>query len=221
MIGIVFITFEGVEGSGKTTQAGLLKDFLLQKGYKVTLTREPGWGAVGRLIRRMLLEEKELDLDPLAELCLFCADRVQHVRDLIKPKLKKGEIVICDRYADSTVVYQGYGRRLDLDLVRKLAKASTLNLQPRLTFLFNLPVKLGLSRLEKRAGKTKMDEESLEFHERIRQGYIFIAQKEPERIRIINAARDIGEVQEEIRRIVLEYLPKPDSRLGSKEDRDN
>ncbi|MEM2936396.1 MAG: dTMP kinase [Candidatus Bathyarchaeia archaeon] len=117
----MFITFEGVEGSGKTTQAGLLKDFLLQKGYKVTLTREPGWGAVGRLIRRMLLEEKELDLDPLAELCLFCADRVQHVRDLIKPRLKKGEIVICDRYADSTVVYQGYGRRLDLDLVRKLS----------------------------------------------------------------------------------------------------
>jgi len=215
----VFITFEGVEGSGKTTQADLLKDFLLQKGYKVTLTREPGWGALGRLIRRMLLEEKELDLDPLAELCLFCADRTQHVRDFIKPKLKKGEIVICDRFADSTVVYQGYGRRLDLDLVKKLAKASTLNLQPRLTILFNLPVKLGLSRLEKRTGKTKMDEESLEFHERIRQGYISIAQKEPERIRIINAARDIKEVQEEIRRIVLEYLPTLDSPLGSKEDR--
>jgi dTMP kinase len=207
----VFITFEGVEGSGKTTQAELLRDFLLDKGYKVTLTREPGWGALGRLIRRMLLEEKDLDLDPLAELCLFCADRAQHVRDLIKPKLKEGEIVICDRFADSTVVYQGYGRRLDLDLVKRLAKASALDLQPRLTLLFNLPVRLGLSRLEKREGKTKMDLEPLEFHERIRQGYMYIAQKEPDRVKVVNAARDINEIQEEIKSIVVEYLPKRNS----------
>ena len=207
----MFITFEGVEGSGKTTQAELLRDFLLGKGYRVTLTREPGWGALGRLIRRMLLEEKDLDLDPMAELCLFCADRAQHVRDLIKPKLKEGEIVICDRFADSTVVYQGYGRRLDLDLVKRLAKASALDLQPRLTLLFNLPVRLGLSRLEKREGKTKMDLEPLEFHERIRQGYMYIAQKEPDRVKVVNAARDINEIQEEIKGIVVEYLPKRNS----------
>ncbi|MBI2485931.1 MAG: dTMP kinase [Deltaproteobacteria bacterium] len=204
----MFITFEGVEGSGKTTQTGLLKDFLLERGYKVTLTREPGWGAVGKLIRRMLLEERDLELDPLAELCLFCADRVQHVRDFIKPKLEQGEIVICDRFNDSTLVYQGYGRKLDLDLVKKLAKSSALGLEPQLTILLNLPVKLGLSRLKKRSGKTKMDEEPVEFHERIRQAYVFIAQKEPGRIRVVNAAGDIKEIQEEIRSIVLECLSK-------------
>jgi dTMP kinase len=202
----MFITFEGVEGSGKTTQTGLLKDFLLERGYKVTLTREPGWGAVGKLIRRMLLEERDLELDPLAELCLFCADRAQHVRDFIRPKLEQGEIVICDRFNDSTLVYQGYGRKLDIDLVKRLAKSSALGLEPQLTILLNLPVRLGLSRLTKRTGKTKMDEEPVEFHERIRQAYVFIAQKEPGRIRVVNAAGDIKEIQEEIRSIVLECL---------------
>lgn len=204
----MFITFEGVEGSGKTTQTGLLRDFLLERAYKVTLTREPGWGAVGKLIRRMLLEERDLEIDPLAELCLFCADRAQHVRDFIKPSLEQGEIVICDRFNDSTLVYQGYGRKLDLDLVKKLAKASALGLEPELTILLNLPVRLGLSRLKKRAGKTKMDEEPVEFHERIRQAYVLMAQKEQKRIRVVNAAGDIKDIQEEIRSIVLECLSK-------------
>jgi dTMP kinase len=204
----MFITFEGVEGSGKTTQTGLLKDFLLERGYKVTLTREPGWGAVGKLIRRMLLEERDLELDPLAELCLFCADRAQHVRDFIRPKLEQGEIVICDRFNDSTLVYQGYGRKLDIDLVKRLAKSSALGLEPQLTILLNLPVRLGLSRLTKRTGKTKMDEEPVEFHERIRQAYLFLAQKEPGRIRVVNAAGDIKDIQKEIRSIVLECLAK-------------
>jgi len=204
----MFITFEGVEGSGKTTQTTLLKDFLVQQGYKVTVTREPGWGAVGKLIRRMLLEERDLELDPMAELCLFCADRAQHVRDLIKPSLDQGQIVICDRFNDSTLVYQGYGRKLDLDLVKKLSKSSALGLEPELTILLNLPVRMGLSRLKKRAEKTKMDEEPLEFHERIRQAYLLMAQKEPKRIRVVNAAMDVDEIQEEIRNIVLKSLPK-------------
>ncbi len=204
----MFITLEGVEGSGKSTQAELLKKFLLKQGHRVILTREPGWGAVGRLIRRMLLEEKDLELDPLAELCLFCADRTQHVRDFIKPKLKEGELVICDRFTDSTIAYQGYGRKLDLDLVEKVSKAAALGLKPELTILLNIPVRLGLSRLEKRSGKTKMDEEPLEFHEQVRQGYVFIAQKEPKRVKVVNAARDVNDVQEEIRSIVLGCLSK-------------
>ncbi len=204
----MFITFEGVEGSGKSTQAELLKKFLLRQGYEVTLTREPGWGALGRLIRKMLLEEKDLELDPLAELYLFCADRTQHVTDFIKPKLKEGEIVICDRFTDSTIAYQGYGRRLDLDLVERVSKAAALGLRPKLTILLNLPVKLGLSRLEKRRGKTKMDEEPVEFHERVRQGYIFIAQKETRRVKVVNASRDVDDVQEEIRSKVLECLSR-------------
>lgn len=204
----MFITFEGVEGSGKSTQAELLKVFLLKQGHEVALTREPGWGALGRLIRKMLLEEKDLDLDPLAELYLFCADRTQHVRDFIKPMLREGYIVICDRFTDSTIAYQGYGRGLDLELVEKVSKTAALSLKPDLTILLNLPVKVGLSRLEKRSGKTKMDEEPVEFHERVRNGYIFIAQKEPRRIKVVNAARDIDEVQEEIRTVVLERLSR-------------
>lgn len=204
----MFITFEGVEGSGKSTQAELLKVFLLKQGHEVALTREPGWGALGRLIRKMLLEEKDLDLDPLAELYLFCADRTQHVRDFIKPMLREGYIVICDRFTDSTIAYQGYGRGIDLELVEKVSKTAALSLKPDLTILLNLPVKVGLSRLEKRSGKTKMDEEPVEFHERVRNGYIFIAQKEPRRIKVVNAARDIDEVQEEIRTVVLERLSR-------------
>ncbi|MCK5710737.1 MAG: dTMP kinase, partial [Deltaproteobacteria bacterium] len=161
----MFITFEGVEGSGKSTQAKLLAELLTKIGHKVTLTREPGWGSFGELMRKIILDERDLELDPFSELCLFCADRAQHVRDFIKPKLQNGEIVICDRYFDSTVVYQGYGRKLDKRLVNKIAVASTLDLIPDVTFLLNLPVRAGLSRLQTRGEITKMDEEPLEFHE--------------------------------------------------------
>lgn len=204
----MFITFEGIEGSGKTTQAQLLRDFLVNKGYRVTFTREPGWGILGRLIRRMLLEERNLELDPVAELCLFCADRAQHVKELLKPRLKAGDIVICDRFADSTVVYQGYGRGLDIELVKKVANASTLGLKPDITLLLNLPVKIALSRIRNRESMTKFEEEPLEFHERIRQGYLFIAQKEPDRIKVINAARGIDQIREEITDIVLTRLSR-------------
>lgn len=202
----MFITFEGVEGSGKSTQAKLLAELLIKMGHKATLTREPGWGKLGELIRRAILDERDLDLDPFSELCLFCADRAQHVRDFIKPKLQEGEIVICDRYFDSTVVYQGYGRKLEKRLVNRIARASTLDLIPDVTFLLNLPVRAGLSRLRTRGEITKMDEEPLEFHEMIRQGYMLIAKREPGRIRKINADREILEIHEEIKNIVLESI---------------
>jgi len=204
----MFITFEGVEGSGKSTQAKLLVEFLSQCGYKVTLTREPGWGRLGELIRKMILDERDLDLDPFSELCLFCADRAQHVRDFIKPKLQDGEIVICDRYFDSTVVYQGHGRKLDKRLVNKIATASTLDLLPDITFLLNLPVRTGLTRLQTRGEITKMDEEPLEFHEMIRQGYMLLARREPERIKKINGDRDSSEIHEEISGIVINSIAK-------------
>lgn len=202
----MFITFEGVEGSGKSTQAKLLADILKEGGYRVTLTREPGWGHLGELIRKLILDERGLELDPFSELCLFCADRAQHVRDFIKPKLKAGEIVICDRYFDSTVVYQGHGRKLDKRLVNKIAKASTLDLVPNITFLLNLPVREGLYRLQTRGDITKMDEEPVEFHEMIRQGYMLLARKEPGRIKKVNADRDIFLIHEEIKTLTLDYI---------------
>ncbi len=203
----MFITFEGVEGSGKSTQAKLLAEHLTQQGHKVTLTREPGWGQLGELIRKVILDNRDLELDAFSELCLFCADRAQHVRDFIRPKLDAGEIVICDRYFDSTVVYQGYGRKLDKRLVNKVAKASTLELIPDITFLLNLPVKTGLTRLQTRRDITKMDEEPVEFHEMIRQGYILISERKPNRIRKINADREMLEIHSEIRGIVSDLVP--------------
>lgn len=202
----MFITFEGVEGSGKSTQAKLLQEFLSARGYKVSLTREPGWGRLGELIRTVILEERDIELDPMAELFLFCADRVQHVRDFIEPRLKNGEIVICDRFFDSTIVYQGYGRKLDMRLVSKVAKSSALGLSPDVTFLLNLPVREGLSRLKERGSITKMDDEPVEFHEMIRQGYMLIARRDPGRIKKVNADREISAIHEELKNLILEQL---------------
>lgn len=203
----MFITFEGIEGSGKSTQCKLLKEYLESKGRKVTVTREPGWGAMGKLIRHLILDDKELDIHPLTELYLFCADRVQHVKDFITPRLKDGEVVICDRYFDSTIVYQGYGRQLDLYMVKKLAEASTLDLVPDITFLLNLPVREGLMRLDLRDETTnRMDEEPLEFHEMIRQGYISEATLNTNRIKIINASHEADEVQKHIRSLLNRIL---------------
>jgi len=203
----LFITFEGIEGSGKSTQCRLLKEHLESKGRKVTVTREPGWGAMGKLIRHLILDDKELDIHPLTELYLFCADRVQHVKDFITPRLKDGEVVICDRYFDSTIVYQGYGRQLDLYMVKKLAEASTLDLVPDITFLLNLPVREGLMRLDLRDETTnRMDEEPLEFHEMIRQGYVSEATLNTNRIKIINASHEADEVQKQIRSLLDSIL---------------
>lgn len=202
----MLITFEGIEGSGKSTQAKLLSDYLNSEGHDALLTREPGWGRMGELIRTLILEERELELDPVAELCLFCADRAQHVKDFIVPNIKDGKIVICDRYSDSTVVYQGHGRKLDMRFVNKAAKASTLGTVPDITFLINLPVRVGLSRLKERGDETKIDEEPIEFHELIRQGYMVLARREPERIIKINGERSVEEVHEDIKKIIHSRL---------------
>jgi len=203
----LFITFEGIEGSGKSTQCKLLKEYLEGKGRKVSVTREPGWGAMGKLIRNLILEEKDMDIHPFTELCLFCADRVQHVKDYISPRIEEGEVVICDRYFDSTIIYQGYGRQLDLYMVKKLAEASTLNLVPDITFLLNLPVIEGLKRLDLRDETTnRMDEEPLEFHELIRQGYVSEANLNTNRIKIINASHNAEDVQKQIRSLIDNIL---------------
>lgn len=202
----MFITFEGIEGSGKSTQAELLYNFLAQQGHKVSLTREPGWGKLGSLIRQAVLEERDLDLCAVSELYLFCADRAQHVSEYIKPKLNNNEIVICDRFYDSTVVYQGYGRKLDLEFVNKVAKESALGLKPDMTFLLNLPVREGLSRLPERGGTSKMDEEPLEFHELIRQGYMLVSKRDSERFIKINADREINEIHKEIRDVTMRRI---------------
>lgn len=202
----MFITLEGIEGSGKTTQAKLLLEYLTGQGYSVSLTREPGWGRSGELIRDLLLNDRTVALQPFTELCLFCADRVEHVNGFIKPKLDEGNIVICDRYHDSTIVYQGYGRPNNKDLVREMTTTSCLGVLPDITLLLDIPVSSGLSRIRDRSNNTKFDHESLDFHERVRNGFMEQAQNEPVRITVVNADRDVQAIQSDIRQILIRKL---------------
>ena len=196
-----FITFEGIDGSGKSTQARLLADYLSSKGTKVFLTKEPGEGKLGEAIRNEILNRRDIDIQPYAELCLFCADRAQHVRELILPKLKDGYTVICDRYYDSTLAYQGSGRELDPDLVFRMAVASSLGVEPDITFFLSIPVEQALLRLKDRGKeRNKMDEEPFEFHSRVEGGYRQLIEKGTPRIKVIEAAGSLEETQMKIRR---------------------
>ncbi len=196
-----FITFEGIDGSGKSTQVKLLEDYLSDRGTKVFLTKEPGEGELGKAIRTEILDRRDIEVDPYAELCLFCADRVQHIRELILPKLKDGYTVICDRYYDSTLAYQGSGRGIDPDLVFRMAMASSLGVEPDITFFLSIPVEQALLRLKDRAKeRNKMDEEPLEFHSRVDEGYRELIEKGIPRIKVIEASASPEEIHMEIRR---------------------
>lgn len=195
-----FITFEGIDGSGKSTQARFLADYLSGRGTKVFFTKEPGEGKLGEAIRTEILDRRDIDIDPYAELCLFCADRAQHVREVILPRLKDGYTVICDRYYDSTLAYQGSGRPLDPDLVFRMAMASSLGVEPDITFFLSIPVEQALLRLRDRGGKNKMDEEPFEFHSRVDRGYRELIAKGIPRIKVIEATASPEEVHAETRR---------------------
>ena len=204
----MFITLEGIEGSGKSTQAILLEEHLSAKGLKVNLTREPGWGKLGQLIRNVLLDDREITLDPFAELCLFCTDRINHVKEFIKPRLDNGEIVICDRYHDSTLIYQGIGRDNEKDLVAAMVIKSCLGVVPDITFLLDLPVDSGLQRISERKDKTKFDSESVAFHKRVRDGFLELCKQQPQRIQMIDASREVDVISEEINNILDIKLTK-------------
>ena len=192
----MFISFEGIEGSGKSTAQRLLAEHQQGLGYDPLLTREPGGCALGRSLRPILLDARTRGLSSRAELYLFLADRAQHVAEVIRPALEAGQTVLCDRYADSTLAYQGYGRGLDPEHLRRINDMATGGLMPDLTLLLDLPVHCGLERagLRNREEGTvlsegRFDAESLEFHERVRQGYRSLAAEEPERFAIIDAAQ--------------------------------
>ena len=199
----LFITFEGVEGAGKSTQAALLRDALQRAGLRVRALREPGGTPVGESIRALLLSEK----DPVtlqAELLLFLAARAQLVEMVIRPRLSAGEIVICDRYIDSTTAYQGYARGNDLELVQKMNEFATGGLNPDITFLLDLEPTVGLNRQKDR---NRMEAEGLAFHERVRHGFLAIARAEPQRVTVIDAARPAIQLQEMILDQVSARLP--------------
>ncbi|MCY4046659.1 MAG: dTMP kinase [Candidatus Dadabacteria bacterium] len=201
----MLVTFEGIDGCGKSTQAALFRDHLSAKGAETALTHEPGDGGdIGRAIRKTILLERMKNIDPLAELFLFCADRVHHVETVIRPALEQGKTVISDRFFDSTVAYQGYGRGIDIDFAAAAARRSALGVEPAITFFLDAPVEVCLRRLENRRGEgaDRMDREAGEFYDRIREGFIAEAEKQPRRIKVIDAR---GEERETHGKVVAAF----------------
>jgi len=196
-----FITFEGIEGCGKTTQLKLLKQRLEAAGNKVTSTREPGGCPVADKMRAILLDAQNSAITPLSELLLYAAARAQHVREVIVPALERDEIVLCDRFTDATIAYQGHGRELDLATIGELNRLATGGVAPELTVLIDCPVQVGLSRalarIESASGarEERFELESVRFHERVRAGYLSLAAASPERFVVIDGSGDVAQTE--------------------------
>jgi dTMP kinase len=206
-----FITFEGIDGSGKSTQLRTLASELLGLGYDVLTTHEPGGTPLGRRLREAFLETEET-VSPLAELLLFAADRAQHVNFFIKPELELGKIVISDRFADATAAYQGAGRGFPEKTVDQIIKLATDGLKPDLTLFFDIPVEGAILRTNSRSDddtkRNRMDLETAEFYARVRNAYLEIALREPERFRVIDASRSVEEIHAKVLEIVKKFLEK-------------
>jgi dTMP kinase len=204
----LFITFEGIEGCGKTTQIKLLAKKLTQLGIPYVRTFEPGGTKIGHKIRRILLDARHQHLDPLAELLLYIADRSQHMAEVVKPALAKGQWVLCDRFSDATVAYQGKARGQDLKLIRLLNNQAKAGIEPDLTFVLDCPVKVGLGRAQKRnqsatvKGQDRFERERKTFHEKVRQGYLELAQQEPRRFVIVDGTLPVARIEQ----IIQEHL---------------
>lgn len=199
-----FITIEGPEGSGKSTHSGLLCDYLRRRGLKVLHTREPGGTKIGEAIRKILLDKKNKGMSGACELFLFLAARAQIVNGVIRPALAKGYVVVCDRFHDATVAYQGYGAGMDLKLIDSVGKFATGGLKPDLTILLDVETKTGL----RRAGiKDRMEIRSVRFHRKVRDGYLKIARGQPRRVKVIRTTGvAVSVVQENIRRAVSDVF---------------
>jgi len=207
-----FITFEGGDGTGKTTQIRALERHLTDLGRSCLVTREPGGTPLGGLIRKVLLEVGDHEIAPATELFLYLADRAQHVNEVILPAIEAGKIVLCDRFTDSTVAYQGYGRGIELGLLRRLNDIADRGFRPDLTFLLDCPASVGLARTARRQGETerpsedRFEREKIEFQEKVRAGFLEMARAEPQRFRIIDALRPAEEIALEIRTIIDQEL---------------
>jgi dTMP kinase len=202
-----FITFEGPEGGGKSTQVHRLAASLAELGYTVWTTREPGGTRVGEMIRPILLGRQQAPLTAWSEALLFTAARAQHVEEVIRPRIQRGEVILCDRYIDSTLAYQGYGRGLDLDTLRHLQQQATGGLNPDLTLLLNLPVAAGLARIPQ-PSQDRLDRENASFHERVRAGYQQLAESEPQRWREVDATAGPDHVAGRVLAAAVEALDR-------------
>ena len=205
----LFITFEGTDGAGKTTQIERLTADLRETGYDVCLTREPGGTPISEQIRDMLLNPEHNEMAATTELLLYAASRAQHVSEVIKPALAAGKVVISSRFADAMVVYQGYGRGLDLERIHHLNRIATDGVTPDATFVLDLPVEIGLQRVQNsRGGLDRLEREKIEFHRRLREGYQIIARQEPQRLKIIDAQVSPQQVYAQIREAIQPLLQK-------------
>src|ERR1044071_9027678 len=205
-----FITFEGIDGSGKSTQLRLLGSFLKANGCDVLLTREPGGTTLGLRLRAAVLDATE-EVDPLTELLLYAADRAQHVRRKLLPALEAGQVVISDRYADATIAYQGAGRGFSPELISQIVQLATEGLKPDLTLLFDLSIKESTNRTARRTGaknsgklsRDRLDIENADFHTRVRDEYLQIALREPERVKLIDTSGPVEKTQERVKEIII------------------
>jgi len=204
-----FITFEGIDGSGKSTHLRLLASFLQSNGLEVVLTREPGGTPVGNRLRAALLDARE-EVDPLAELLVFAADRAQHVRRVLRPAIAAGRVVISDRYADATAAYQGAGRGFSPELISEIIGLATEGLKPDLTLLFDLSVPESNARTRRRTnggtGGDRLDAENADFHTRVRDAYLRLAETEADRIKVIKTSRSVEETQAAVKNIIVPFL---------------
>jgi len=212
----MFVTFEGIEGSGKTTQIRYAAEFLTAAGHQCLVTKEPGGTGLGRQIRAILLDPENRGIDPVSELLLYAADRNQHIQTLIRPALVEGQTVICDRFHDSTVVYQGYARSLDMGLIEDLHTRLLADLRPDMTFLLDLDPEVGLRRAWQQVSlgdrtdrETRFENEALSFHQKVRAGYLDLARREPARFIVVDAAQDEDAVKEVILKVLKKKLNEP------------
>lgn len=202
----VFITFEGSEGSGKSTQSKLLYDYLKSRGFKVVYLREPGGTAIGEKIRRILLDWRHDSMSAECETLLYMACRAQIVRQIIVPALEKGKIVVCDRFLDSTIAYQGYGLGMHIGTIRYIAKLATGGISPDLTILLDLAAQKGLSKCG--SVRDRVERRTLDYHLRVRKGYLRLVARQPQRIKVIKVDDDKRRTQERIRKLVDEFLER-------------
>lgn len=199
----LFITFEGIDGCGKTTQLNLLANYLKENGFEVVITREPGCKGIGEKIRSLLLNSKD-DVSSNCEAFLFLADRAQNIDNIIKPAVEKGAIVLCDRHTDSTIAYQGYGRGIDINHLKKLNTLATGDFLPDLTLVFDIDVETS----QKRVGdvKDRMESIGVDFYRKVRNGYLDIAINEPNRVKVINSKDSIENIFEQVKSLIKAKL---------------
>jgi dTMP kinase len=192
-----FITFEGSEGSGKSTQIELARAYLESKGFSVLFVREPGGVKISEAIRNILLDAKNKEMSDAAETLLYMASRAQLVVEVLEPALKEGKVVLCDRFLDSTIAYQGYGHGVDLKFIKSVGTFATKGITPNLTFIFDIDAQTGLGRIKRE--KDRIELRALDYHERVRKGYLSLAKREPRRIKLISGSKDREEIQEFVR----------------------